>query len=197
MAQIAVDSSQINKEYTSISEALKNPEQVYRLNLSNQNIAIPKDAWPKLVNLEYLSFKNDHLKEIPKEIGFLKNLKILDLSGNDFTTLPKSFSKLTNLQELYLNDEKNFVLEKSLNVLNPLPNLKILHLENDNLKKLPKNFSKLDHLETLFLNNNSFTEIPTEIKGINTLKFVDLHDNKLKSNYQNAEAEGFGYKIKF
>jgi Leucine-rich repeat (LRR) protein len=47
--------------------------------------------------LEYLSLKDDHLKELPKEL-FTKK-KTMDLSGNDFTVLPKDFSKLKTLEK--------------------------------------------------------------------------------------------------
>ena len=57
------------KEYTSLSEALKEPEKVLRLNLSNQNINLSNENWSKFINLEYLSLKNDHLKEIPSAIS--------------------------------------------------------------------------------------------------------------------------------
>jgi hypothetical protein len=64
-AQSIPDSTGVNKEYSSIEEALKNPENVYRLNLSNQNVRIPDAIWSKFTNLEYLSFKNDHLVPTP------------------------------------------------------------------------------------------------------------------------------------
>jgi Leucine-rich repeat (LRR) protein len=44
--------------------------------------------WSKFINLEYLSLKNDHLKEIPSGITKNKTLKSIDLSGNDFAILP-------------------------------------------------------------------------------------------------------------
>ncbi|MFT7230731.1 MAG: Leucine-rich repeat (LRR) protein, partial [Bacteroidia bacterium] len=83
-AQSTLDSFQFKKEFTSLSEALENPENVYRLNLSNQNVRFSDTIWSKFTNLKYLSLKNDHLKNIPAEIGNLKNLEVLDLSGNDF-----------------------------------------------------------------------------------------------------------------
>ena len=42
ISQTTIDSTQIKREYSSLEEALKNPEKVYRLNLSNQNIELPK-----------------------------------------------------------------------------------------------------------------------------------------------------------
>jgi len=197
LGQISIDSSEIKKNYTNIDEALKNPEKVYRLDLSNQNVNIPNEVWLKFINLEFLSFRNDHLKEIPNEIGLLKNLKILDLSGNDFKELPKSLSGLFNLEELFLNDETNFKLKKSIDVISLLPELRILHLENDRLKKLPKNIWKLRHLETLYLKNNNFREIPIQLKSLNQLKYLDLQHNKIKLDTQDMSIRNFGYQIKF
>ena len=108
------DTLKIVPDFTTIEEALKNPLQVKRLNLSNQNLTFEPNFFQKFENLEYLSLKNDHLKELPKEIGNLKNLKILDISGNDFESIPTEFKNLLHLEELYLNDEVNLNLEKSI-----------------------------------------------------------------------------------
>ena len=77
VSQVTIDSTQIKKEYNTIEEALKNPEKVYRLDLSNQKINVNNTDWSRFVNLEFLSLKNDHLEEIPNEIGLLKNLKVI------------------------------------------------------------------------------------------------------------------------
>lgn len=95
-----------NKEYNNLEEALKNPEMIFKLNLSNQTLKLTDIDWSKFINLEYLNLKNDHLKEIPTGITRLKSLKIIDLSGNDFSKLPSEFSNLTKLEEIFLNDEK-------------------------------------------------------------------------------------------
>jgi Leucine-rich repeat (LRR) protein len=199
LGQTTVDSAKIKKEYTSLEEALKNPEKVYNLNLSNQNVVIPKEAWSKFVNLEILSFKNDHLKEIPKEIGFLKNLKVLDLSGNDFTSLPKSLSELNHLEELFLNDEKYLQFDKNKKTLNLPKNLRILHLEDDNLNNLPKEVYELQNLESLFLNHNNFIEVPKDLEGLKNLRQLDFHDNKLPAQLRdlNIQNQNFGFKIIF
>ncbi|MFT6997767.1 MAG: Leucine-rich repeat (LRR) protein [Cryomorphaceae bacterium] len=196
-AQPALDSLQLNKEYTNLNEALKNPEKVYRLNLSNQKLQFSDSIWSQFTNLQYLSFKNDHLKEIPEGVGFLKNLKVLDLSGNDFEVLPSSFENLTNLEELFLNDDKFLKFEKNIPVLSTLPNLKTLHIENDGLKSLPKDIYKLSHLESLYLNNNRFKQMPIEIEALEKLQFIDFHDNEYRLPIQDMQNENRGYKIRF
>lgn len=193
-----LDSSNVNMEFTNLEDALKNPEKVYRLNLSNQKIKFPADSvWSKFSNLEYLSLKNDHLKEIPVGIGNLKNLKTLDLSGNDFKVLPNSFSNLTNLRELYLNDEKKMDVNQSLIVLKDLPRLSILHLENDNLKSIPSNIFLMRNLEALYLNDNRISSIPQELKKLDNLKYLDLHQKKLKPASQDMMSPSHGFKIRF
>lgn len=185
------------KEYFSIEDALKNPENVFRLNLSNQKVSIPTTVWSKFINLEYLSLKNDHLVDIPKEIFELKNLKILDLSGNDFKILSNDFIKLENLEELFLNDEKNMDLPKTLNLLGKLPKLKTLHLENDNLNSLPSEILLIKNLESLYLNHNKFNQIPKKIDGLPHLQYLDLNDNKIKLQNQDVKNLNFGLKINF
>lgn len=185
-----------SKEFTKINEALKNPEKVYRLNLSNQEIKWSTIDWSKFKNLEYINLKNDHLKEIPVGLTKIKSLKTIDLSGNDFKKLPESFSNLINLEEVYLNDEKNIDLPKTLEVLAKLPNLKSLHLENDNLSSLPSEMLLFKNLEFLYLNENKFIEIPI-LEPLNHLKFLDLSNNKIKPEFQDLQNINFGFKINF
>lgn len=71
----SIDGQLFNSEYTSIEEALKNPEKVIRLNLSNQSLSELPKGLSKFKNLEYLSFRNDHLKSISPEISSLKSSK--------------------------------------------------------------------------------------------------------------------------
>ena len=185
-----------NKEFKSIEEALINPEKVYRLNLSNQKVLLTDIEWSKFVNLEYLNLENDHLKEIPKGVTNLKTLKVINLNGNDFNNLPVEFSNLTNLEELYLNDEKNINLPKTLGVLSKLPKLKSLHLEDNNLKRLPSKILELKNLENLYLNHNKFKDVP-KIKTLEHLKFLDLYDNDLDPKLHDMRDLNFGFKINF
>jgi Leucine-rich repeat (LRR) protein len=190
------DEKATSKTYNSIEEALRNPENVFRLNLSDQKVLLTNEDWKKFTNLEYLNLKNDHLKEIPAGITSLKSLKIIDLSGNDFSELPASFTNLINLEEIYLNEEKNIDLPKSLSLLSSLPKLKTLHLENDNLSILPSEIYKLNNLENLYLNDNNFKKIPA-LDALNHLKYLDLKNNQIKPQLQDMKNLNFGFKINF
>ena len=52
-------------EYNNLEEALKNPNKVYRLNLGNQKNLPKKFDLSVFKNLEFLSFENNNLEEIP------------------------------------------------------------------------------------------------------------------------------------
>lgn len=184
----------VKKEYNNLEEALKNPEMVYKLDLSNQKLKLEGIDWSKFVNMENLTLKNDHLKEIPFGISSLKSLKSIDLSGNDFNVLPIEFSKLINLEEVFLNDEKNINLPKTLSVLAKLPNLKSLHLENDRLKELPKEILQFKSLESLYLNQNIFKIIP-RLETLNHLKYLDLKGNKINTGTEDLKNLNFGFQI--
>lgn len=194
----STDGQLLKNEYTSIEEALKDPEKVVRLNLSNQSLAELPKGLSKFKNLEYLSLRNDHLTTLSSEIGSLKKLKVLDLGGNDFSILPKGFAKLKNLEELYLDNDRNLDIQQDIEILSKLPKLKILHLDNDGIEKLPPNIKKLSHLESLTLRNNLLRVVPPQVKGLKNLKYLDLNNNHLPTNlHLNQPINDHGLKIKF
>ena len=73
--------AQIDSVYTSIDDALKNPENVYRLNLEGQDLTVFPKTIGILKNLVELDLDGNILAEIPDEIGQLKNLEILSCSA--------------------------------------------------------------------------------------------------------------------
>ena len=50
----------VEKEYTRLEEALKEPNKVIRLNLENQNINDSLKEIAKFKNLKYLNLRNTH-----------------------------------------------------------------------------------------------------------------------------------------
>ena len=176
---------------------LSSPETIIRLDLSSNTIDLEKIDFSKFVNLEYLSLKDDHLKELPKELFLLTKLKTLDLSGNDFKVLPKDFSKLKTLEKLYLNDEKNLDLPQSLVVLAKLPNLKSLYLDNDRINYMPREMLQLKNLEYLSLRQNALKEFPKNINSLSHLKHLYLNENSIPLDNVELKNINFGFEIDF
>jgi Leucine-rich repeat (LRR) protein len=151
--------------YRSLSEALRQPTLVKRLDLSGQAL----ERFPAEVllfpNLEELRLGRDGISELPPGIGQLKRLRLLDLSGNPIVTLPLEFTQLIALEELYLNDDPSLDLEGDLKLLSQLPRLRILHLDGDGIERLPGCIIELRRLEELYLTNNALQTFPREVIG--------------------------------
>lgn len=136
--------------YTSLSEALKQPEKVFRLKLKLKkgSDSIPEEVF-SLYNLRELRLTGSHLQTInqnigqlhelrflylnknsilylPESVGFLKKLKILDLSRNPLDRLPNSIGNLTQLEVLDAWETQLFVLPETIRAL--VDNLEILDL---------------------------------------------------------------------
>ena len=90
------------KTYTSLEEALKNPEKVESLTLGWGKLTVfPKEIF-RFKNLRRLNLKNNHLSTLPAKITELNQLERIDLSNNWFKTLPQGLDKLPRLKRLYL-----------------------------------------------------------------------------------------------
>jgi len=137
------------KVYTSINDALVNPEKVYRLDLTKQKLkAVPMEVF-KLYNLQELILAKNKLQELPPEIGTLTNLEKLNLEKNDLTVLPPAIGNLTNLKELIVN--------------------------RNEIYKLPPEIGNLVNLVKLDMWSNEIDEFPEEINKLkDTLKYLDL-----------------------
>ncbi|MFH1004485.1 MAG: leucine-rich repeat domain-containing protein [Bacteroidota bacterium] len=134
--------------FTSLEEALQNPEKVYRLNLRKKKLKIfPVDIL-KFINLQELNLSKNRLKELPKELGEFSNLQILNVSCNKLSNLPNSIGKLKNLK-------------------------KIIAFKN-NLTSLPIQIGELEKLEVLDIWSNDIEFFPDELAKLKNLKFFDL-----------------------
>ena len=129
------------KTYTSLTEALQEPEKVYRLKLtklSNRD-SLPEELFQltelreltvkgcrlcvlnqnieKLTKLESLNLDKNKLLRLPESIGNLKNLKYLCISRNIIETLPNSISNLKYLTYIDAWDNPLYVLPESITSL--------------------------------------------------------------------------------
>lgn len=97
---------QREKTYYSLEEASQNPEKVYKLNLSGQNLkAIPKEVF-YFTNLQILDLSENKIEIVSPELGNLKRLQFLNLYKNRIKILPPEMQELTNLHTLYVAENR-------------------------------------------------------------------------------------------
>ena len=111
------------REFYSLDEALKTPDQVKVLILKKQRLkAIPSQIY-ELKNLEKLSLSRNAITTISDSISMLKNLHYIDLSSNNITSLPCTLTSLP-IDTLILWDNPLYALDTCFAIL-PLKYLDI------------------------------------------------------------------------
>jgi Leucine-rich repeat (LRR) protein len=136
------------RTYRSLERALKEPQLVYRLDLSGAK-----------------------LKEFPPEIRQLTNLNALDLSGNKLKELPDWITELVHLQELRLSRNKFGSMPAALCRLR---HLKRLDMSRNAITGLPECVGRWKELVSLDLWSNDIAIVPEDIKDMPALRFLDL-----------------------
>jgi Leucine-rich repeat (LRR) protein len=136
-------------EYTSMEDALTNPDGVKILDLHKKKLEeFPVEIF-KFKNLEELNLAKNKIKIIPPEIKSLTKIKILNLSRNKLTVFPAELCALTNLDSLIINENE--------------------------ITELPKEIKNLQKLSYFDMWGNYVTVFPDEISQLkNTLKVLDL-----------------------
>ena len=151
----AVVTNDTNYIYRSLSEAMKNPEHVYRLYLIKAKL----DSFPKVIfqfkNLWDLNLSKNNLEEIPAEIGSLTSLQKLNVSNNKLVHVPQEIGQLTNLTYLGLNRNE---IEELPSTIGNLEKLEVLELWDNELKDVPDEISNLKNLKIIELRGILFTE---------------------------------------
>lgn len=98
-----------NNRFSEVPTALRHCKNLRMLGMrANQIENIPLNALPD--SLEWLTLTDNHLSELPKNLGYLKSLRKLLLAGNKLTHLPESLAAATNLELIRLsaNNFENF-----------------------------------------------------------------------------------------
>ncbi|RMG75102.1 MAG: leucine-rich repeat domain-containing protein [Bacteroidetes bacterium] len=92
--------------FYSIDEAMRQPEQVYKLSLEDRKLKrFPREI-TRFPNLQVLNLSNNKLKDLPPYIAELPNLQILILHHNKLRSLPEEMKQLKHLEQLYLGWNK-------------------------------------------------------------------------------------------
>jgi Leucine-rich repeat (LRR) protein len=167
--------------YTDLSQALKSPNNVYRLHLPPHKNASQIDSFPmdifKLKNLKELKLHSCRFTKLPSEIGQLKNLQHLDLSNNYLSELPSEIGNLENLETLLLND--NFELTSLPKEMGNLHNLKHLDFSLCWTNHFPLVICELESLEFLSAMKTGIDTVPSCIGNLKTLKTLIINNNPI------------------
>lgn len=141
--------------YRSVSEALQNPERVFRLYLVKQKLdSIPASVF-QFRNLRELNLSKNKIQEVPPEVAALTNLEKLDLSNNELVHLPMEIGSLSRL--IHLNLNRN-VIEDLPPTIGQLENLEILEMWDNELRDVPDEIEQLKNLRLFELRGILFTE---------------------------------------
>lgn len=122
--------------------------------------------------------KENRLKRVPPEIGFLCDLKILWLDGHGLKELPPEIGGLCSLEELRINNNRLTSLPPEIG---KLKKLKKIDLRNNQLRSLPQEIGGLISLPTLDLEDNKLEELPASIGELINLRKLNLYGNDLTS----------------
>jgi len=166
--QLSDDELSDAKVYTSLEEAIKDPEQVLKLDLSGQNLtAIPQEVF-QMKNLQFLDVSKNKLAEIPDDIQKLSQLQELDLSANRLTKLSAKIDELAFLQKLDLANNQMTQLPDVMSNLGKLTELNLSENPNLDFKKTLNDLGYSRSLKKLTMKAGS-TEVQKEISKLRKL----------------------------
>src|SRR5258705_8713815 len=88
------------KTYTSVENALQNPNEVERLKISNKNLKVLPKEIAQFKNLKELILFRDHLDSLTAVIGEFTQLKLIAVSSCRLIYIDPAIGKLKNLELL-------------------------------------------------------------------------------------------------
>ena len=153
-------------------KAVEGITSVVRLDLRGNRLKNLPDNIGELKNLKYLLLDRNNISELPISIVKLKNLIELNIFKNKLARLPENIHQLKNLEQL---DLKSNTLQDLPENISRLPNLRVLVLDSNKLKTLPESFGNFNKLENLFLSRNRLKKLP--IFHMKTLKLCNVDNN--------------------
>ncbi|XP_032683827.1 leucine-rich repeat-containing protein 28-like isoform X2 [Odontomachus brunneus] len=130
----------------------------------------------ELFNVTNLYMYGNLIKQLPAELGRMKQLTVLDLSANKLEQIPCCIGNLRNLKCLFLND--NFI-EKLPVELSQLSNLQILSVSGNQIVALPEWTGSLPKLKELYADNNRLKELPNRLTLAPELTMISVCSNRL------------------
>lgn len=148
--------------FTSIEEALKNPEDVYVMKLKVKK------------------------GEIPEQLFDLPYLHVLDLKRGKITQLPEDFKRLKHLVSLDLGRNK---LAHFPPVLLEMTQLEVLRMGKNDIDRVPEEIVRMTELEVLDLWSTQVVRLPLVIAEMESLREVDLRMIEISQEEQDYFSE--------
>ncbi len=143
------------RTYRSLSEALSEPSEVTRLDLSRAE-----------------------LTELPRELTSLGNLQVLSLSGNSNLSVDNILDIVARLPKLRELDLSAIGAERLPESIGGLAQLEILNLHGNRLSSLPQAIARLQRLRMLFIGDNRLTVLPPVLGKLTSLEVLSLEGNQ-------------------
>ena len=108
------------------------------------------------------SYENDHnqIKELPAEIGQLKNIEYIHLGNNKLKSLPRQITNCIKLKELALWCNEFEEIPEWLSEMN----LKDLNFYTNKIQHLPTNYKFLTKIPKLTLDKHLDQELSSKRK---------------------------------
>lgn len=177
----------VQKEYTDLDEAIKEPVKVKKLRLWAFEVDVNNYAkdFLKFKSIEklYIQTDIDHINFLPKEIGELKTLKKLEILNVPFNEFPLWIENLENLEYLMVRGCELTILPS---FIAKLKKLKVLRIENCELSSIPKELALLENLQELSLAITPIRELPlTHLPK--KLKYLRLFQTHIGNDIDNMK----------
>lgn len=170
--------------YTSMDEAMQQPEAVQSLRLERQSFVVLPGEVTQLVNLEELSLSRCtqlNLENTFELLATLPRLRVLDISWIPVVDLPENISKLTALESLNLRDTRLVKLPRSFTQLVNLRHLNLRHNYYFNPEDVFRKLSRMEGLVSLDISYCQLWELPNELGALANLQSLNLEGNGLVS----------------
>ncbi len=164
--------------FTNLQEASLQPDRVYQLDLSSQNLSVIPNVISQFKNLEALKLSDNNIRDIEQSLKTLTKLQFLELSGNKLTHIDCSqlYGSRDEITELYLRDNYIQRIDSSINVLR---NLELLNLGNNKIKEF-SNHIELTELRFLYIDINRLKDLPSFITRSHELRVLNINNNQIQ-----------------
>lgn len=160
--------------FIALPEGLNNLRNLKHLDLSANRLTSLQGVG-LLSSLEVLKVAENHLDNVPVEIGHLTKLKELNLDSTQLEVLPSEINTLSHLEKLFISNNKFTRFPSQIGLFKKLYKLDISHNKLESLEGI----GGLSSLTLLNISYNKLRSLSEEIGNLTQLLELDISYNKL------------------